>query len=269
MLWVAVVLALTPVVAVARDMGTTAPLAAPPTTTSAPTTPLLKRASILRRLPHDADAFTQGLLLRDGVMYESTGLLGRSTLRIVDAESGTPQKVVALAPEMFGEGLAAAGDVLYQLTWKNGVCLKYDASTLAQRGRLTYEGEGWGLAYDGTHLIMSNGSSELVWRDPATFAEVRRVTVTLSNGPTRTPLPRLNELEWAEGRVYANVLDDDRIYEINPTTGEVTAIIDCSALRPPGTSRTEKPLNGVAYRPDRKTWYITGKLWPVMYEVKW
>ncbi|MDX1644234.1 MAG: glutaminyl-peptide cyclotransferase [Thermoanaerobaculia bacterium] len=220
---------------------------------------------VLGEVPHDPQAFTQGLLWHEGKLYESTGLHGRSTLRRIDPGDGRIEHSVELPEALFGEGLARVGDRLVQLTWRNGEARVYDLSTLELVERQRYSGEGWGLCFDGRELVMSNGSAQLVRRDPTSFAELERIEIRLDGRPVRG----LNELECAEGWIYANVWQSDRIVRIDPASGEVMAVVDAAPLRRRLTTplETDAVLNGIAYRPDTATFYLTGKLWPVLFEV--
>jgi glutaminyl-peptide cyclotransferase len=221
-------------------------------------------ARVLKVYPHDARAFTQGLVYFDGQLYESTGLLGRSSIRRVVPDSGIVEAEVSLDPPIFGEGLARVGDELVQLTWKNGVALVWKLSNLERLREHTYEGEGWGLCLDGKRLVMSDGSDRLVFRDPSTFAEQGSVRVVRAGQPVR----QLNELECVDGLVYANIWGSDYIARIDPTSGEVTGWIDASGLLDAGERAGTDVLNGIAYVPERGTFLITGKLWPNLFEVK-
>jgi glutaminyl-peptide cyclotransferase len=218
---------------------------------------------VVAEYPHDPGAFTQGLLWHDGKLYESTGNYGRSSLREVRLETGDVVRQVNLAPHYFGEGLARVGKQLIQLTWREGAALVYDLRRFRQSQTLTFSGEGWGLCFDGSRLIMSDGSDVLTIRDPTTMAVWRRVPVRFAGKPVRL----LNELEYAEGSVYANVWQSTEILRIEPRTGKVLAVIDASIL----LSRLEGPprdvLNGIAYAPDRNTFFLTGKYWPRVFEV--
>ena len=223
-----------------------------------------KRVEVLATHPHDPAAFTQGLLLHEGALYESTGLNGRSTVRRVDLPSGTVLHSVALPRELFGEGLARVDDRLVQLTWTSGVARIYQLDTFDLLGEWRYEGEGWGLCHDGSRLVMSDGTTRLTFRDENTFAVTGSVEVKLDG----QPLDELNELECANGRVYANVWRTDSIAEIDPSTGVVTAWIDASGLLSPTERSQADVLNGIAWDEGRRSFYLTGKLWPHLFEVR-
>lgn len=221
-------------------------------------------AVVKARLPHDPSAFTQGLFYRDGVFYESTGLYGRSSLRRVDPATGRVLAGRELPRELFGEGLAQIGDVLYQLTWREGRVLLASPADLSPRGELPLPTEGWGAcALDGK-LVVSDGSDKLVFYDPKTMAALGSVAVT-DDG---RPVSRLNELETVAGRIWANVWGDNRIAVIDPATGRVAAWVDCSGLRP-GTVAVdfENVLNGIAHDPATGRVWVTGKRWPEIYEI--
>jgi glutamine cyclotransferase len=220
---------------------------------------------VVKAYPHDVEAFTQGLVFEGGELYEGTGHEGSSTLRKVDLASGEVLESRPLGARLFGEGITILGDKLYQLTWKNGVCLVYDKATLRQTGTLRFRGEGWGLTNDGTHLIMSNGTSTLQFLDPKTMRVVRHVNVTSQGGRVE----RINELEYIDGEIFANIWYSDYIARISPETGEVTGWIDMSGL----LSRAERPtrehvLNGIAYDKESGRLLVTGKNWPTLFEVK-
>lgn len=220
---------------------------------------------VVNSYPHDHNAFTQGLLWHDGSLYEGTGREGRSFVRRVDLQTGKVLQQSPLPKEVFGEGLVLDGDRLVQITWQSERAFVFDAKTLALQGEWKYEGEGWGLTTDGKELIMSDGSSQLTFRDPKTFAEKRRVNVTF-NGK---PLDKLNELEWVDGQVWANVWQTDYIVRINPTTGAVEEYLDCSGLLDNKVRRGgEDVLNGIAYDAQNKRIFLTGKLWPRLFEIK-
>lgn len=216
----------------------------------------------VRSYPHDSTAFTQGLVWRDGKLYESTGRYGESSLRIVEVETGRVVQRVDLAQTYFAEGLAAIGDTLYQLTWKESVAFLYDADTLRPLGQISYTGEAWGLASDGRRLIVSDGSSYLTFVDPVTFS----VDTTLRVTDGGTPVDQLNELEWVRGEVWANVWHTNHIVRIDPQTGRVKGRLDLTALIPQ-VRDPEAVLNGTAYDPQGNRLLVTGKLWPRLYEI--
>lgn len=218
---------------------------------------------VLEEYPHDPGAFCQGLVWHDGALYESTGLYGRSTLRRVDPVTGAILASLDLDPGLFGEGLALADGRFVQLTWKAALALVYDEKDLLAVDQHSYRGEGWGLAWDGKRFVMSNGSSRLTFRDPSTFEDVGHVTVTLDG----RAIARLNELEVAEGLVYANVWQQDWIARIDPQTGHVTGRIDASGLNARVDRRLTDVLNCIAYDPNSKSFWITGKLWPRIFRV--
>ncbi len=222
------------------------------------------RVQVLGSEPHDRGAFTQGLVLDDGNLYESTGLYGRSSLREVDRATGEVRRQVQLDPATFAEGLARVGDRLIQLTWQQGVAFVYDLATLERLDQYSYTGEGWGLCYDGARLVMSDGSSSLTFRDPQTFVPTGTVSVTLDG----RSIERLNELECVGDRVYANVWMTDEIVRIDPSTGHADAVIDASNLLAPSERLGADVLNGIAYDPDQDVFLITGKLWPRLFEVR-
>jgi glutamine cyclotransferase len=223
------------------------------------------RIEIVRTYPHDPFAFTQGLILDGGKFYESTGLVGRSTLREVELATGRVIRKIDVPPPIFAEGLALVGDRLIQLTWQDGRAFVYDKRTFARRSEFSYRGEGWGLCHDGTHLIMSDGSANLTVRRPADFGVVRVVPVVM-DGQLVT---HLNELECVDGAVYANVWMRDLIVRIDPASGQVTHRIDAPALLSPLERRNpDQVLNGIAYDASDRTFLITGKLWPKVFRVR-
>jgi glutamine cyclotransferase len=222
------------------------------------------RVRVVRTLPHDRGAFTQGLLLFDGKLYESTGLLRESTLRRVDPDSGTVEAKVALDPALFGEGLARVGGRLIQLTWQNGRALYWNLSSMTKEREVPYEGEGWGLCFDGRRLVMSDGSDQLFFRDPDSFALTGQVSVRRAGSGVRN----LNELECADGVVYANIWQDTHIARIDPSTGEVTGWIDASNLLSGDDRIGADVLNGIAAIPGSRHFLLTGKLWPHAFEVE-
>lgn len=218
---------------------------------------------VLAEHPHDRRAFTQGLLWHDGLLYESTGQHGLSSVRRVEPTTAVVVAQYDLDPSLFGEGLALVGGRLIQLTWQAGLAFVYDAASLVPVDQFVYQGEGWGLTWDGRRLVMSDGSSRLTFRDPATFDVLETRVVTLDG----VPLTHLNELEYVDGRVYANVWYDDHIVVIDPETGKVRAVIDASGLLSPLERRGVDVLNGIAYDPVSATFWITGKNWPWMFQV--
>lgn len=232
-------------------------------TPASPTEVLRLVAQVREVLPHDPGAFTQGLLWSGGRLYESTGEYGKSSLRMVDPATGMVDKKVSLAPDLFGEGLALVDDRLIQLTWQRGVALVYDVESFEEVDRHSYQGEGWGLCYDGYRLYMSNGTATLSLRDGDSFDELERLQVTLEG----RPVGALNELECAEGWIYANVYQTDIIVRIDPHDGEVRAVINAAGLLGPEERAAADVLNGIAYRGDRSSFLLTGKYWPSMFEV--
>ncbi len=219
---------------------------------------------IVGTYPHDREAFTQGLVYRDGFLYESTGLHGRSTLRQVRLETGEVIRQYALEPSHFGEGLTDWGSALVQLTWQTKVGFVYSLETFAIRRTFSYTGEGWGLTQDGTRLIMSDGSSTLRFVEPVAFQETARLPVTDGG----TPVGNLNELEFVRGEIYANVWQTDRIARISPRSGHVTGWIDLRGLlRNAAKTLPVDVLNGIAYDAARDRLFVTGKLWPMLFEI--
>lgn len=244
--------------------GVTVALAQAPTLPPPPLPVQQLKVEVIKSYPHDPQAFTQGLLLYGQSLFESTGLEGRSTLREVDLESGRVLRKIDVPLPYFAEGLALAGDRLFQLTWQHGTAFIYDAFSFSERTRVSYGGEGWGLTYDGQHLIMSDGSDELSVRDPNSFREERRIKVSVDGKPLR----RLNELEWVDHRIYANIWTKPTIAVIDESTGRVAAMIDASGLLRPEESANADVLNGIAYDPKSGEFLITGKLWPKLFRVR-
>ena len=219
---------------------------------------------IVATYPHDPRAFTQGLLYLDGALYESTGQIGRSTIRRVRLEDGTVQQSVNIPEGLFGEGLVNWGDQLINITWQDGVGYRWDRRTLRRLGAWRYRGEGWGLTQNGTDIIMSDGTHELRFLDPVTLDERRRVAVMDGN----VPVPRLNELEWVNGEVFANVWMTPMIARIDPQTGRVTGWIDLTELDSQRARwRGDDVLNGIAYDAAGDRLFVTGKNWPQLYEI--
>lgn len=234
-----------------------------PTESAAPKTTPVYSYIVVNTYLHDPDAFTQGLDFADGFLYESTGLFGASSLRKVDLNTGEVLKRHDLAPTFFGEGCAVFGDRIYQLTWRERTCFVYDKNTFEILAQHAYPTEGWGITHNGKHLIMSDGSATLYFRDPETFEETGRVAVSDHTGPVRN----LNELEYIHGEVYANIWQTDRIARIDPKTGKVIAYIDLSGILPPQNRRIDV-LNGIAHDPERDRLFVTGKWWPTLFEIR-
>lgn len=246
----------------ARETAVAAPAA---TTPSAP--PQRFSYRIVRTYPHDATSFTQGLIFVDGALYESAGDYANSNVRKVDLATGKVlQQQKLVNPQMFAEGLTDWQDTLIQLTWQHGQGFVYDRASLAFRQSFRYSGEGWGLTHDATRLILSDGTAAggLRFIDPATFVETGRVVVKDQG----VPVAMLNELEFVDGEVFANVWHEDRIARIDPTTGAVTGWINLSGLLKPGdVANPEAVLNGIAYDAATKRLFVTGKLWPKLFEI--
>lgn len=217
---------------------------------------------VVKSYPHDPAAFCQGLIFSSGALYEGTGKYGQSTLRAVDLETGDPTQVVKLPESVFGEGIAEHGGKLYQLTWQNKFAYVYDRATLKYEKALRYPGEGWGLTTDGKAMILSDGTATLRFLDPETFRSIR----TLKVKDRGRPLNRINELEWVEGEIYANVWYQDAIARISPETGEVLGWIDLRGLYE--RDDREAVLNGIAYDPATKRLFVTGKNWPKLYQIE-
>lgn len=214
--------------------------------------------------PHDSSAFTQGLVMVDGMLYEGTGLNGRSSVRAVDLATGRVLQSVKVPSRYFGEGLTDWGGNLIELTWLAHRGFVYDRFSMRLVRTFKYKGEGWGLTHDGKNLIMSDGSPVLRFLDPVTFKVVR--TLAVSDGGR--PVKELNELEYIDGEIYANVWQTDRIARISPATGEVIAWIDLSGLMGSGPRDGNAVLNGIAYDQKNDRLFVTGKLWPKLFEIK-
>lgn len=232
-----------------------------------PSAPLLGYR-VVREYPHDTHAYTEGLVYEHGRLYESTGLIGQSSLRISDLQTGHILKKTSLPPQVFGEGLAAAGKRWFQLTWKDEQGFIYD-STLHKVGEFSYQGEGWGLTFDGHALIMSNGSAVLQRFKPEDFSAQGRIMVHADD----QTIDGLNELEYANGRLYANIWQTDRIVVVDPADGRVTGWLDLSGLRsrfklPADWNQLEDVLNGIAYDPQSGHLFVTGKCWPKLFEIE-
>ena len=223
---------------------------------------------------HDPAAYTQGLIYRDGLLFEGTGLYGPSSLRRVELESGEVQQMVELPQPYFGEGITELGGVIYQLTWTNQIGFIYDVATFERLNTFDYSTEGWGLTHDGKNLIMSDGSPNLYFLDPQTLQPTSQVMVTAEN----IPVPRLNELEYVDGQVWSNVYQTSCIARIDPSNGQVVGWIDISGILalkdlsgtegPNGITYHPEVPNGIAYDAVGKRIFVTGKLWPLLFEIK-
>jgi glutaminyl-peptide cyclotransferase len=220
---------------------------------------------VVNSCPHDPTSFTQGLLWHDGGFYESTGQYGQSKLRRLEFPSGRVLKEIRLSPQLFGEGLALVDNRLIQLTWQSQRGFVYDLTTFKVEREFSYSTEGWGLTYDGKSLILSDGSSDLFYYDPQTFKTIRKLAVRM-NGE---PVTELNELEFIEGEIWSNVWQQDLILQIEPSTGTVKSFLDLKGiLAPSDKTGGENVLNGIAYDGEHKRIFITGKLWPRIFEIK-
>ncbi|GMV99857.1 MAG: hypothetical protein AMXMBFR84_09960 [Candidatus Hydrogenedentota bacterium] len=228
------------------------------------TTPILAY-EIVKTYPHDRGAFTQGLDYVDGFFYEGTGIYGHSTLRKVDPATGTSTQRINLPSHHFGEGIVVAGDRIIQLTWQTEAGFVYDKDSFALENTFSYKHEGWGITFDGTHLIVSDGSWRLRFWDPQTFEETAVIEVKDGN----RPIQNLNELEYVNGSVFANVWKTDAICRIDPKTGQVTGWIDLKGiLTQDDLAQPVDVLNGIAYNDSADTFFITGKLWPKVFEIR-
>lgn len=219
---------------------------------------------VVRTYPHDPNAFTQGLIYLNGFLYEGTGLNGRSTLRKVKLETGQVLQEKRIEEQYFGEGITDWGGELVQLTWQTGVGFVWDRGTFTLKKKFSYAGEGWGLTHDATRLILSDGSPVLRFLDPVTLAEKGRLVVL----DGRRPVANLNELEMVKGEIWANIWQTERIARISPQTGQVLGWIDMRGLLRPEEMRDIDVLNGIAYDAKGDRLFVTGKLWPKLFEVK-
>lgn len=227
--------------------------------------PVLYGHTVVKVYPHDANAYTQGLLWHDGHLYESTGLEGQSSLRKVDLQRGTSIQKIDLDEHFFGEGLALLNGKLYQLTWQNNKGFVYDLKTFEKLDEFDYNGEGWGLTSDGRHLYMSDGSENIYVLDPETFKRLRTLQVCTDN----SLINYVNEMEWIEGEIWANVYTTNTIIRIDPQTGAITGVIDMSGLlQESDITPTTDVLNGIAYDEKTKRIFVTGKNWNKLFEIK-
>jgi glutaminyl-peptide cyclotransferase len=229
-------------------------------TTSAP----VSRYEIVRIYPHDRNAFTQGLVFADDILYEGTGRNGLSNIRKVKLENGEVLQQQKLESQYFGEGIALVGNSLIQLTWQSQVGFVYDKNTFVRTKTFNYTGEGWGLTYDGSRLIMSDGTPTLRFLDPETLKQVE--TLEVRDGGR--PVDDLNELEVVKGEIFANIWTEDRIARIDPKTGTVTGWIDLTGLLDPHDKTGVDVLNGIAYDAAKDRLFVTGKLWPKLFEIR-
>ena len=256
---------------ISAEMGRhTSPEATAPTVTNS-TQPAISYPApvvgyrIVNTYPHDPRAFTQGLVFADGALYEGTGLRGQSGLRKVDLKTGNILRVRQLSAHLFGEGITIYGNRVIQLTWRAKVGFVYDRKTFQLLDTFNYPTEGWGITHDGRSLIMSDGTSTLYFLDPQTFQEVDRLKVHTRDGP----VSRLNELEYVKGEIYANVWKTDRIARISPESGEVLGWIDMEGLlKPEDRNSRIDVLNGIAYDVKNDRLFVTGKLWPKLFEIE-
>jgi glutaminyl-peptide cyclotransferase len=222
---------------------------------------------VVHTFPHDSQAFTQGLIYLDGHLYESTGIAGKSSLRMEDLETGSILKFQDVPSQYFAEGLTDWGNTLIQLTWQNHVALVYDRATFRLLHTLPYTGEGWGLTHDDKSIILSDGTAQLRFLDPTTFKELRRITVKDHGKPI--PPDQLNELEYIHGEIYANLWHTDKIARISPATGKILGWINLTGLLPASQhSSAEAVLNGIAWDAAHDRLFVTGKLWPKVFEIK-
>lgn len=240
-----------------------APAATNPSTAPRPTPTYTYR--VVNVYPHDPEAFTQGLVYLDGVLYEGTGLEGRSSLRRVDLETGEVLQQQDLAAQYFGEGIAVLGQRIFQLTWRSHVGFVYGRERFEKQREFSYATEGWGLTHDGKRLIMSDGSSVLYFLSPDKLTPIGNLEVRDERGP----ITRLNELEYVEGEVYANIWQTDRVVRISPKTGQVLGWVDLrDLLSPADRVRQVDVLNGIAYDAVGKRLFVTGKWWPKLFEIE-
>lgn len=230
---------------------------------SAPGAPPVHKVAVTATRPHDPAAFTQGLFYHEGALYEGTGRVGQSGVRRTDPASGQVQIQQDLPGAMFGEGIVAWKDRIIQVTWQDKQGFVYNLSDLALRDSFQYEGEGWGLTHDGTHLILSDGTATLKFLDPESFKTVSTITVKAG----KCPVQKLNELEYVDGLIYANIWQTDLIARIDPKTGAVKSFLDVTELGPE-IADPDAVANGIAWDAASKKLFVTGKLWPQLYEVR-
>jgi len=225
--------------------------------------PRVVKPEVVARFPHDPMAFTQGLVVFDGKLYESTGQYGHSSIRRVDLDTGAVEQIAPLNFTFFGEGMTILDGRIYQLTWKSQTAFVYDLASFELLETKRYRGEGWGLTHDGQSLIVSDGSATLTFYDPASFMPQR--TIEVRDGGS--PVPLLNELELVDGEIWANVWYDDRIARISPETGDVLGWLDLTAIYPRTQRGRDDVLNGIAYDAATGRLFVTGKNWPTVFEI--
>ncbi len=252
-------------IAILLLVGAAAPMSAAQTPTFSTVAPM-RTYEIVARYPHDITAFTEGLIYLDGKLYEGTGLNGQSQLRLVDLQTGAVVESRNLGSDEFGEGVTILDGIVYQLTWKSNIAHAYDLESLDEIASFAYTGEGWGLTNDGTSLIMSNGSDQIVFRDPETFEITRAISVR----DGENPISQLNELEYIDGVIWANVWKTNLIARIDAETGSVIDWLDLSALDAEVTAAEPyvDVLNGIAWNADTGTVLVTGKNWPTLFEIR-
>ena len=226
--------------------------------------PPVYRYKIINTYPHDKNAFTQGLVFDNGFLYEGTGRRGQSTLRKLELKTGNVLMSRKLPAKFFGEGITIYKNMIIQLTWQSNIGFVYSRENFALLREFSYPTEGWGITYDGESLIMSDGSSTLYYLNPETFEEIKRIEVYDSNGP----VARLNELEYIQGEIYANLWQTDRIARIVPETGKVAGWVDLRGLSQAGNLGKDSMLNGIAYDKENDRLFVTGKLWTELFEIK-
>ena len=220
---------------------------------------------VVNTYPHDRNAFTEGLVFEEGVLYEGTGLYGYSTLRKVKLETGEILQICELPPQLFGEGVAIYGNKIIQLTWQSNIGFVYDKHSFKLLKEFNYPDEGWGITFDGKHLIMSNGTSTLHFLNPETFEKINQIQVTEND----IPVNRINELEYIQGEIYANIWQTERIARINPLTGQVIGWIDLKGiLSLKDGSGAVDVLNGIAYDVKNNRLFVTGKFWPKLFQIE-
>ncbi len=225
-------------------------------------TPLDYTYEIVEVYPHDQDAFTQGLAFLDGFLFEGTGLYTQSTLRKVELETGKVLEKISLADQYFGEGITIMNNRIIQLTWISNKGFVYEKDSFELISEFSYPTEGWGITNDGSHLIMSDGSSTLFFLDPQSYETVRQIEVI-----DQEPISKLNELEYIQSRIYANIWLEDKIVVINPQTGKVEAWVDLTGLSPEDSIDPNKVLNGIAYDSEKDRIFVTGKNWSKLFQI--